>query len=203
MFKFEEFMLKKFMPIASIVLCGLLFGCATTETNNQLDNSEEVLSVYRLKAMDPISVTLKGLPMGTDMITDIVDEQGNINLPYIGQISAIELTTSELENSIYKAYVDGKIYKSGISVSVTADGKSYFLWGEVRSPSRYPMVAGTTLLQAIASAGGYSPYANQRKILLTRDGVKYFLDGKDLENAADQDPQLEAGDIIRVLRKAL
>ena len=196
-------MLKKFIPIISFVLCALLWGCATTEINNQLDNSETELVVYRLKAMDPISVTLKGLPIGSDMLEDVVDEQGNINLPYIGQITAIGLTTSELESAIYKAYVDGEIYKSGISVTVTAQEKSYYLWGEVRSPGRYPMIAGTTLLQAIASAGGYSPYANQRKIQLTRAGKKYFLDGKELEESADQDPKLEAGDVIRVWRSAL
>jgi polysaccharide export outer membrane protein len=170
---------------------------------NQLGSSDEEVVVYRLKSMDPISITLKGIPAGTDSLSDVLDEQGDINLPYIGQVSAMGLTTSELEAAIYKAYVEGGIYKSGISVSVTAMDKSYYLWGEVRSPSRYPMIAGTTLLQAIASAGGYSPYANRNKIQLTRGGKKYFLDGEKLEDSPDNDPMIEAGDVIRVWRSAL
>lgn len=199
-------MLKKIASSLLIILCAGLFGCATAPA--PVESGVPVLTkkklvVYRLKAMDPIVVQLKGLPVGTEVIEDVVDEQGNISLPYIGQVVAAGLTTSELERNIFNAYVDGEIYKSGISVTITAQEKNFFVTGEVRGPGRYPLTSGTTLLQAIASAGGYSPYANQKKIQLNRGSDTYFFNGKLLEQVPEKDPQVEAGDVIRIWRSIL
>ncbi|MFC1467223.1 polysaccharide biosynthesis/export family protein [Verrucomicrobiota bacterium] len=197
-------MFKKFTSSLLVVLCAVLVGCATAPQQAQVTtpNKNKVV-VYRLKAMDPIVVQLKGLPAGADGMEDVVDEQGNITLPYIGQVAAAGRTTSELEKAIYKAYVDGEIYKSSISVTVTAQQKSFYVWGEVRSPGRYPLSSGTTLLQAVASTGGYSPYANQKKIQLSRGADTYFFNGRELERSPDKDPKIEADDVIRVWRSIL
>ena len=153
--------------------------------------------------MDPITIQFKGLPEGTDILSDVVDEQGGITLPYIARVDAVGLTTAELEKAIYDAYVNGEIYKSTLSVMVTAEQKSFYVWGEVRTPGRYPLVSGTTLLQAVASAGGYSPYANQRRIQLNRAGNSYFFNGKELEISPEDDAEIEADDVIRVHRSLL
>ncbi len=210
-------MLKKISSFFCALAILLLAACNTTTSSdaNRIQPTSTIDSIvvgqepsqpvgaYRLKVMDPITIQFKGLPEGTDILTDVVDEQGGITLAYIGRVNAAGLTTAELERAIYDAYVDGEIYKSTFSVMVTAQEKSFYVWGEVRSPGRYPLISGTTLLQAVASAGGYSPYANQKRIQLNRSGQSYFFNGKELESSPEDDPEVEADDVIRVHRSIL
>lgn len=200
-------MFKKFTSSLLVILCAVLVGCVTTSPAPQSAQvpvpKKSKIVVYRLKAMDSIAIQLKGLPIGSDMIESVIDEQGNISLPYIGSVKAAGLTTSELEKAIYKDYVDGQIYRDSISITVTAEQQSFYLWGEIRQPGRYPLTAGTTLLQAIASAGGYSSFANQKKVELIRGSDKYNFNGKDLEQTPEKDPEIESGDVIRVERSFL
>ena len=200
-------MLKKFASSLLVLLCAVLTGCTAVSATSQSPQlpkpAEKKLTAHRFEPMDPISIQIKGLPSAPEFIQDEIDEDGKITLPYIGEVTAAGRTTSQLEHDIYKAYVDGGIYKPTISVTVTASEKYYFMWGEVGSPGRYPLTSGTTLLQAIASAGGYSPYANEKKIQLTRGGENYFFNGRELEGELEKDPKVEADDVIRVWRSIL
>ncbi len=57
------------------------------------------------------------------------------------------------------------------SVTVTVMGvnsKRIFLIGEIGKPGEEPLTPGLTVLQAIASAGGLTPYANGKKIYILR-----------------------------------
>lgn len=160
---------------------------------------EGQIAVYRLRPLDTISVTLRGIPEGQQEFTDVIDENGEITLLHLGAVKAAGLTTSELESKIRSAYIDGQIYKM-INVAVTMYGKNYYMQGEVRSPGQFPMTGDTTLMQAIAASGGFTEYANERKIQLTRGDTIYVFDGKELERNPEKDPKIEAGDLIKVQR---
>ena len=73
------------------------------------------------------------------------------------------LGITALEDKIEHLYVEGGIYKN-VSVNVTMTAKVYYVQGEVNQPGQFQLVSGTTLLQAIASARGYTPYANKKKV---------------------------------------
>jgi polysaccharide export outer membrane protein len=77
--------------------------------------------------------------------------------------------------------------------------KSYYVQGEVNAPGQFPLTSGTTLMQAIASARGLSPYASH-KVTITRNEqiVKYDI-GR-IERDPAMDVKIEAGDLIKVLR---
>jgi polysaccharide export outer membrane protein len=80
------------------------------------------------------------------------------------------LTANEVRDGI-KARLER--YKEVPEVSVTvADIRSYNLYilGEVRTPGRYQVKSRTTLLQALALAGGFTPFAATEKIVLVRRG---------------------------------
>ena len=72
--------------------------------------------------------------------------------------------------------------------------------GEVNRPQEYPLTRRTTLLQAIAAAGGYTEYANESKVTITRNGQLLKYDPKNLEQHPEEDPLIEAGDRIKVHR---
>jgi len=114
-------------------------------------------------------------------------------------IQARGLTTSELERKIQQIYVQGEIYRS-ITVNVLTSAKSYYVEGEVARPQEYPLNRRITLLQAIAAAGGYNDFANQKNITITRNGKVMKANAKDIERHPERDIPIEAGDRIKVNR---
>ena len=79
--------------------------------------------------------------------------------------------------------------------------KVFYVQGEVNQPGQVQLMSGTTLLQAIAGARGYTPYANKKKVTLTRHGKIYTYNAKELEKDPSKDIKVEAGDVIKVWQK--
>ncbi len=153
----------------------------------------------RLGRGDRIVIYLRGIP-APEEIKDIVDGFGEVTLPYIGEVKLAGKTTSEAERLIESSYVDGGIYKQ-INVIVVAEDEEYFVQGEVARQGKFPISGPVTLLQAISEAGGYTPFANRRKIKVIRGSEVLFHDGTDIAAGTDPDPGILANDIIEVLRK--
>ena len=158
-------------------------------------SSEDV--THGLKPLDPIYIRFSGI-MEQQQLELVIDENGEISLLHIkGPIKAAGLTASELEDKIEQLYVDGGIYKN-VSVNVTMTAKIFYVQGEVNQPGQFQLMSGTTLLQAIAGARGYTPYANKKKVTVTRYGKIYTYNVKDLEKDPSKDVKIEAGDVIKV-----
>lgn len=97
-----------------------------------------------------------------------VRPDGMITLPLIGELRASGRTAEEVRRDI-KTRLER--YKDAPEVSVTVtDVRSYNLYilGEVRTPGRYQVKAATTLLQALALAGGFTEYADTNGIVVVR-----------------------------------
>jgi polysaccharide biosynthesis/export protein VpsN len=159
-------------------------------------------SVYRLKTGDPIVIYLRGIPGvpgGEQVIEDVVDETGAINLPYINAVQAGGRTATEIEHGVRQAYVDQQIYKY-LTVNVVVAARSYYVRGEVRQPGRYPLVSGVTIVQAIAAAGGFTEFASPGKVEVLRGKNRFRVDIRELEKYPERDKEIEAGDVIIVQR---
>ncbi len=154
---------------------------------------------YRLQSGDPVIVYLRGIGREMDEVEDIVDEQGNISLPYLNEFRAVNKTTSDLEKDIRKAYIDGKIYRD-VSINVVMPSQSYFIRGEVKQPGRYPIITGITILQAIATAGGYTEFASPRNVKLIRGQQSISYNMNRIEKNPEKDIKVESGDVIVVDR---
>jgi polysaccharide export outer membrane protein len=156
------------------------------------------LAAYRLKALDPIVINLRSIPEPVQM-EEIIDEDGYVNLPYIGRIKAAGLTGFELEQAVQDTYTEQGYYRH-VTVNVLVASQSYYVRGEVKKPGRFPLISGVRLLQAVATAGGFTEYANPKKIKLIR-GVKTFeYNYWELEESPEKDVDVEAGDVIVVPR---
>lgn len=154
-------------------------------------------AAYRLRPGDSVNVILR--TVHSEQIEMVVDENGDIKLPYIGHVRAAGRTPREVEDQIQKMYIEGKIYRF-ITVNVLVPTRSYFVRGEVRNPGRFPLVGSVRLLQAIAAAGGYTDFADISDIRLTRGDKTYRLNGRDIERNPEKDIEIEAGDTIVVKR---
>ena len=173
-------------------------GCVNTDiesiNGNQISSNE--IEACKLKPLDPLSIRFNGIreQQGLEVI---IDEGGFISLLHLEPIKAAGLTTSELEEKIERNYIDGEIYRN-VSVNVIMTSKIYYVQGEVMQPGQFQLASGTTLLQAIATARGYSPYANEKKVTITRQEKISQYNMKEIEKDPSLDIKIEAGDVIKV-----
>lgn len=131
-----------------------------------------------------------------------VRPDGKITLPLINDIQAAGFTPMQLEADIaerLKKFVTDPV----VSVTVqTFNSKQIFMVGEVGRQGPEPITPGMTILQAIASAGGLTPYANKKKIYILRGDPnkqqKFLFDYKKALKGDMQGLSLIPGDTIVV-----
>lgn len=99
--------------------------------------------------------------------TYTVDEAGMISMPLIGSVAVRGRTAEQLEGAIAAAYRDGYLRNPDVTVAVESF-RPVFVMGEVATSGQYAYVAGLTVQQAIAIAGGFTPRANQFTVDVVR-----------------------------------
>jgi polysaccharide biosynthesis/export protein len=98
-----------------------------------------------------------------------VRPDGKISLTLLGDVQAAGLTPMQLSDSIIQK-LKKFIQDPTVAVVVTAvNSQKVYLVGEVTKVGPVPLTAGMTPLQAIATAGGLSIYANAHKIYILRN----------------------------------
>ncbi len=97
-----------------------------------------------------------------------VAPDGTVQLPGIGSVPAQGLTIDELKSEIDERY---RVLVHGMEVTpVLAQVSTRFVYvlGEVRNSGRFEMSAPTTVMQALALAGGWNVGGNLRQIVIFR-----------------------------------
>jgi polysaccharide export outer membrane protein len=98
----------------------------------------------------------------------LVRPDGKISLPMIGDVPAAGLTPVELGTNITEL-VKKYVKDPTVTVAVLSiNSKQVILVGEVLHVGPVPIRPNMTVLQAIVTAGGLSPYANKKKIYVLR-----------------------------------
>ena len=81
---------------------------------------------------------------------------------------------------------------------------SVFLMGEAASPGKIEVEPGSTILQALAQAGGVTNFAATKRLQLRRDGKIYQLNYKALETGGSGfDSAVAEGDVIFIPQRRL
>jgi len=115
----------------------------------------DVLTVM-LAHTEKDSSVFASLSTGGTVFTDVrVDHQGNIDLPYVGQIKAAGVTTENLARRI-KQLLTKTVKNPEVRVTLTSDiSGSVLVSGAIKTPGRYSALKGPlTLLDVITRAGG-------------------------------------------------
>lgn len=129
-----------------------------------------------------------------------VRPDGKISLPLIGDVQAGGVTPEKLAESITDGF-SKYVTNPEVMVSVASvNSKKYFISGEVLRPGSYPLVVPTTILEAVAIAGGFREYANKKKILILRGPKRFYFNYNEVVRGKDmtQNMLLESGDHIIV-----
>ena len=155
---------------------------------------------YQMRPGDPVIIFLRDLPGASteQQLEDILDDQGTINLPYIGRMTAAGKTTSAFEQEIENEYINVKKIYLHLTVNVVVPQQFVFVMGEVKLPNQFKIVAGMKLMDAISSAGGFTYYADQTKVQLIRAGRTREFNAVELDKHPEKDILIEAGDRIVV-----
>ena len=156
-----------------------------------------------LRAGDVINLRLSGVS-DAEEIAQVsqayqIDDSGMVNLPYIGRMQAAGMSPGALQTSIQKRYRDMEIYSNPTITIVMEPGTRFVtVGGEVKLPQRVSYTPDLTLYGAIQAAGGFSPYANQKKVLLLRGESQSPHNIKDILAGKAPDPKLQPGDRVEV-----
>jgi polysaccharide export outer membrane protein len=121
---------------------------------------------YVIGPEDQLQVTVWENPQLTGSV--LVRPDGNISMPLVGDVSAAGLTPLQLAASItekVKNYVKDPVVNVAV---VGVNSKQVIMVGEVNHVGPVPIRAGMTVLQAIVTAGGLTPFANKKKIYVLR-----------------------------------
>jgi polysaccharide export outer membrane protein len=100
-----------------------------------------------------------------------VRSDGKISLPLVGEVLATGRTPLQLEEEISSRL---KNYITDPEVTVIVEqinSQKFNILGQVVKPGSYPLAAATTVLDAIAAAGGFRDFAKQRNIYILRHGA--------------------------------
>lgn len=128
-------------------------------------------TAYHIGTADTLEIAIVALqtPGQTTSLKRKPDKAGFIELPMIGKISAVPLTTDELQATIIAAYKDKYLKNPDVTVSV-ADYQSAGVWitGAVGTPGiHYLKRDRTTILELLAEVGGVQPDAG-KKLMISR-----------------------------------
>jgi polysaccharide export outer membrane protein len=125
---------------------------------------------------------------------------GKISLPLIDEIQASGLTPLQLKEKLiqrFKEFVD----IPNVSVMVMeANSFRVFVSGEVRNPGVLRLRSETSILQLIPMVGGFTDWANEKKILVIRKEkgkeTRYTVNYKNIAKGEDPNFTLKSGDIV-------
>ncbi len=172
-------------------------------------------SEYVIGARDGLTVTVwNQADLGG---TYDVEADGKLSFPLVGRVTAGGLTIREFETELIRLLSDGFFKKPQVSVAVEAyRSQRVFVVGEVRSPGTYPLTAGMTLIEAVATAGSTTAAASNEALIvraqgetaegptfpgLEKDATVLSVDVKGLQSGeAARNLELHDGDTIYVPR---
>jgi polysaccharide biosynthesis/export protein len=128
-----------------------------------------------------------------ELITFLVDEQGNISYPQLGEINVEGLTTAQVRDIIQKKV---NVYLESASVFVKLVNRNITVLGEVRNPGQKLMIKNQlTIFEALGTAGDITDYGNRMKVKLIRE----IPEGKHIAELDLTDPNLLSSPYYYVL----
>jgi polysaccharide export outer membrane protein len=157
---------------------------------------------YVIGAQDVLDISVWKEPEVSRTVP--VRPDGKISLPLLNDVQAAGLTPAQLAAQLTES-LKKFVANPQVTVIVTIiNSQRVYIMGEVLRAGAYPLLPGMTVLQALSSGGGFTPYANLKKIYLLRQEngkqVKHPFNYKEVIGGKnpDQNIMLKAGDTIVV-----
>jgi polysaccharide export outer membrane protein len=97
-----------------------------------------------------------------------VRRDGKISLPLLNDLQAAGLTPTQLGAEIVEKLRATIVHPQVTVIVAQMSGLRIYILGQVTRAGAYPLVPEMTVMQALSIAGGFTPYANLKKIYVMR-----------------------------------
>jgi polysaccharide export outer membrane protein len=146
-------------------------------------------------------------PSGSVMTTipaQMVGANGDINIPFAGQIVCADKTPDQIAAEIRK-HLQGLAHDPQVVVHLVNNrAQSISVVGNVKKSMQVPMQpGGVSVLQALAAAGGVDQPVSKVTIQLSREGKVLRLPLQDIISHPEENIPLRSGDVVTALYKPM
>lgn len=163
-----------------------------SRNDNFIIGNDDMLAISVWKEPD----LTKSVPVRSD---------GKISLPLVGEIQAAGLSPMQLEQVIATKLKEFITTPEVTVIVQQVNSRRFNILGQVGKPGSYALTASTTILDAIATAGGFRDFAKKQGVYVLRRGpegvesrlkfnYKDYVKGKN----PSQNVRLEPNDTIIV-----
>lgn len=188
---------------ALCVLFMAVFAPVQGEDTNRPPAVGANLSSDVLNVGDKVRVTFGDISDPPAALDTQIPESGIVTLHLGHKFNFRGERRDALEQHIRDYYITNGLYKI-ITVSIEVPARPITVGGEVRAPNTYPHPGRLTILKAIDQAGGFTEYADRRKVRIIRSGKSIIVNCKKaLDEPAKHDVEVFPGDKIQVDRRGL
>jgi len=155
-----------------------------------------------LRPGDTVELKLGGVPANdTSTVSGsyMIDGDGYVNMPNLGKVRIGGFTAGAAQTAIENEYRGHDIYTHPtIILTMQPHARWVNVGGEVKSPQRVAYTPDLTVLAAINAAGGFSAFADQRRVRLLRSDQVIMVDVHKVRSTPSLDVAVEPGDRIEV-----
>ncbi|WP_260436294.1 polysaccharide biosynthesis/export family protein [Burkholderia sp. Bp9143] len=134
----------------------------------------------------------------------VIDDNGNVQVPYAGSVHVAGMRIDQTQRTV-QAALQRVFVKPQVTVRVSSfRAKQVYVDGEVHTPGIVPVNdVPMTLNEAINRAGGFSPTADQSRVVVVRNGKSYRLDLTRMldHNINPSRILLRNGDLLRIVSR--
>ncbi len=175
------------MGMALLAVCAACGSSGTIQSDTGL--AQATVQDYRLGSGDRLRISVYGEEELTGEF--VVSTTGVVSYPLIGDHPAQGKTVAEFTESLRTA-LTRYVLRPSMSVEVL-NYRPFFILGEVQTPGTYPYSGGLNVMNAVATAGGFSYRADTRRVF-----IKHADEIAEREYALTSTTSVLPGDTVRI-----
>lgn len=201
-------------PAVSAAAAAVSTSATNSTISTLIDNMDVLDDKHKLIAGD--KVTFRVVEDEDDPKSLIVNDDGDVQVPYIGIFPARGKTCKQLAQDLKVALEKKYYYQATVIIGVDSQITQgiVYLVGAVSKPGpeEIPREEQLTVGKAILRAGGFTDYADQKHVRVTRSGdegsnekVVFTVDVAQIfeKGKTENDRTLEPGDLIYVPERVI
>jgi len=182
-------LVRQTLGAVALGLVAMFAGCQVPPPPSPITKADSQPEVLTIRSGDVLKISFPGAP-NLDT-TQQVRRDGRITMPLGGEVVAVGLTPSGLEQELVKVFASQLVSKE-VSVTVVSSNFTVFVSGAVVHPGKVVSDHPISVLEAVMEAGGFdNAKADMRAVVVTRQeagqyknytvDLKLVLEGKQTE----------------------
>lgn len=185
-----------FKILAGIIALVALAGCASGPVAGSPDavrQARDAAQNYRLAAGDKVHVAV----FNEDNLSGdfVVAPDGKVALPLAGGVQAAGLTLPQFQQAVTARLKDGVVQDPNVTVTAN-ELRPYYILGEVNKPGKYGYTPDLTVMNAVATAEGFTYRADMSTVY-----VRHAADSSEKEEPLTATAAVLPGDTIRITQR--